>query len=285
MPGLGGDVNYLREILGARELLANLTMKEVRGKYKRTVLGQLWSLANPLALMLIYTFVFSFVFKIQPDRGDPSGLNVFALWMLCGLLPWMFLTNVISQGAGSLVENANLIQKVSFSRTVLPLAAVGSLGYNWLFEMGVLIVALTVAGAFVIPWIPLLLLVMILLALFGAGLALMFSIANVHFRDTQYFISIALQMWMYMTPIIYPASLVETESAKLGGIAGTDITVANIYHLNPMEHFVNLFRALLYDNRVPDLSDWIWAVAMAVASITLGLWVFRRNERGLAEAL
>ncbi len=285
MPVPGGHVNYLREILSARELLVNLTMREVRGKYKRTVLGQLWSLANPLALMLIYTFVFAFVFKVQPDPGDPSGLNVFALWMLCGLLPWTFFVNVISQGAGSLVDNANLIQKVSFSRIVLPLATVGSMGYNWLFEMAVLIIALTIVGAFLIPWIPLLLVVMILLALFGGGLALMLSIANVHFRDTQYFISIALQMWMYLTPIIYPASLVENESARVGGIAGTNITVADIYHLNPMEHFVNLFRALLYDNRMPNLSDWIWAVAMAAVSITMGLWVFRRHERGLAEAL
>lgn len=278
-------MGYLREILAARELLMNLTMREVRGKYKRTVLGQLWSLANPLALMLIYTFVFMFVFRIKPEPGDPSGLNVFALWLLCGLLPWTFLANVINQGAGSLVDNANLIQKVSFTRIVLPLAAVGSMGYNWLFELGVLAFALVVVGGMVIPWIPLVLVAMALLALFAAGLALMFAMANVHFRDTQYFITIALQMWMYLTPIIYPASMVETESAKHGGIAGTSVTVADIFHLNPMEHFVNLFRALMYDNRFPAMSDWTWAVGAALVSITLGLVVFRRHERGLAEAL
>ena len=278
-------MNYLREIFGARELLVNLTMREVRGKYKRTVLGQLWSLVNPLALMLIYTFVFKFVIKVQPNAGDPSGLNVFAIWLLCGLLPWTFLATVINQGAGSLVENANLIQKVSFTRIVLPLAVVGSAGYNWLFEMGVLVIALTVVGGFVLPWIPLVVVAMVLLALFGAGLALMLSIANVHFRDTQYFISIALQMWMYLTPIIYPSKLVETQSEKLGGLAGTRITVADIYHLNPMEHIVNLFRTLLYDNRMPDLSDWVWSFAAAMVSIVLGLWVFQRHARGLAEAL
>ena len=278
-------MNYLREIFGARELLTNLTMREVRGKYKRTVLGQLWSLVNPLALMLIYTFVFKFVIKVQPNAGDPSGLNVFAIWLLCGLLPWTFLATVINQGAGSLVENANLIQKVSFTRIVLPLAVVGSAGYNWMFEMGVLVIALTVIGGFVLTWIPLVVVAMVLLALFGAGLALMLSIANVHFRDTQYFISIALQMWMYLTPIIYPSKLVETQSAKVGGLAGTRITVADIYHLNPMEHIVNLFRTLLYDNRMPDLSDWVWSFAAAMVSIVLGLWVFQRHARGLAEAL
>ncbi|NYI42463.1 ABC transporter permease [Demequina lutea] len=278
-------MNYLKEIFGARELLTNLTMREVRGKYKRTVLGQLWSLVNPLALMLIYTFVFKFVIKVQPDAGSPSGLNVFAIWLLCGLLPWTFLATVINQGAGSLVENANLIQKVSFTRIVLPLAVVGSAGYNWMFEMGVLVIALTVVGGFVIPWIPLVLVAMVLLALFAAGLALMLSIANVHFRDTQYFISIALQMWMYLTPIIYPATLVDTKSVELGGLAGTRITVADIFHLNPMEHIVNLFRTLLYDNRMPDLSDWVWSFSAAAVSIVLGLIVFQRHARGLAEAL
>ena len=278
-------MSYLREIFGARELLVNLTMREIRGKYKRTVFGQLRSLANPLALMLIYTFVFAFVFKVKPAAGDPSGLNVFSLWLLCGLLPWTFLANVINLGAGSLVDNANLIQKVSFARIVLPLAVVGSAGYNWLFELGVLVVALSIVGGFVIPWIPLVVVAMVLLALFAAGLALMLSIANVYFRDTQYFITIALQMWMYLTPIIYPVSIVESESAKKGGLFGTDITVADIYHLNPMEHLVNLFRALMYDNRVPDLSDWIWSFSAAAVSITLGLIVFRRNARGLAEAL
>jgi len=278
-------VSYLKEIFSARELLANLTLREIRGKYKRTALGQLWSLANPLALMLIYTFVFAFVFKVQPDAGDPSGLNVFALWLLCGLLPWTFFANVVTMGVGSLVGNANLIQKVSFSRIVLPLSIVGSTGYNWLFEMGVLAIALTVVGGFVVPWIPLVLVAMVLLALFAAGIALMLSIANVHFRDTQYFVTIALQMWIYLTPIIYPSSIVDAESAKLGGLAGTDITVASIYHLNPMEHFVNVFRALLYDNRFPTAVDWVWTGAAAAVSITLGLWVFRRNERSLAEAL
>lgn len=278
-------MNYLKEVLASRELLINLTMREIKGKYKRTVFGQLWSLANPLALMLIYTFVFAIIFRIQPEPGDPSGLNVFALWLLCGLLPWMFLANVINQGLGSLVENAGLIQKVAFSRIVLPLSQVASAGYNWLFEMAVLLIALTVVGAFVLPWIPLVIVIMLLLAIFGAGLALMLSVANVYFRDTQYFLSIILQLWMYLTPIIYPASLVEDASRDVGGLLGTPITIVDIFHLNPMEHFVNVFRQLMYDNRWPDASEWLICTAWALASLAIGLFVFRRNEKKLAEAL
>jgi lipopolysaccharide transport system permease protein len=278
-------MRYVKELLSARELLANLTLREIRGKYKRTIFGQLWSLANPLALMVIYTFVFAFIFRIQPDKGDPSGLDIFALWLLCGLLPWTFFANVVNLGLMSLVTNAGLIQKVYFARIVLPLSAVGSAGYNWLFEMGVLVVALSVVGAFVLPWIPLLLLIMILLALFAAGIALMLAIANVYFRDTQYFLTILLQLWMYLTPIIYPLSMVETESAKYGGLFGTGITVLGIYELNPMVHFVEVFRNVLYDNRFPELNEWLLCAGWAAVSLVLGLIVFRRNERNLAETL
>ena len=278
-------MRYLKEVFSARELLANLTLREIRGKYKRTVFGQLWSLANPLALMLIYTFVFGLIFKIKPDAGDPSGLDVFALWLLCGLLPWGFLSMVVNQGVGSLVYNAPLIQKVYFTRIVLPLSLVGAAGYNWLFEIAVLVIALTIAGAFVLPWLPIVIVAMILLALFGAGLALLLSVANVYFRDTQYFVTIALQMWMYLTPVIYPVHLVTDLSKSAGGLFGTEITLSNIYHLNPMEHFLVLFRNVMYDNRWPEPSEWLVCLAWAVAVFVVGLVVFRRNEKKLAEAL
>ncbi len=278
-------MRYLKEVFSARELLANLTLREIRGKYKRTIFGQLWSLANPLALMLIYTFVFAFIFRVRPDKGDPSGLDVFALWLLCGLLPWTFFANVVNMGLASLVTNSGLIQKVYFTRIVLPLSMVASAAYNWIFEMGVLIIALIIVGAWVLPWIPLVILIMLLLAIFAAGVALMLSIANVYFRDTQYFLTIILQLWMYLTPIIYPSSLVVAQSARVGGLFGTSITVSDIYHLNPMQHFVEVFRNLLYDNRFPDLGEWLVCTGWAVGSIVIGTIVFRRNERNLAETL
>lgn len=278
-------MRYLREVFASRELLLNFMIREIRGKYRRTVFGQLWSLANPLALMLIYTVVFGFVLRVQPAKGSPSGLNVFAIWLLVGLLPWTFLSNVVNQGVASLVDNQNLIQKVYFPRILLPLSMVGSSIYNWAFEMLVLLVALTIFGSFVVPWIPLLLIIMVLLAVFGAGVALMMSIANVYFRDTQYFVSIFLQMWFYLTPIIYPITLVHTQSDKLGGLLGTSISASDIYELNPMVHFTTVFRQLLYDNRWPDLSEWLACLAWAVGTFAAGLLVFRRNERRLAEAL
>jgi len=278
-------MKYLQELWSSRELLWNLASREVRGQYKRTIFGQLWSLANPLVLMVIYTFIFGFIFKSNPPPGNPSGLDIFALWLLCGLLPWTFLANVVNASASSLVANAGLIQKVSFSRAVLPLSQVGSNAYNWAFEMAVLLIAVSVVGGFVLPWLPLLLVGMFLLAVFASGLGLLFAVANVYFRDTQYLLSIALQMWMYLTPIIYPMRLVRTESDKWGGIFGTPVTVAEIYNLNPMVHFVELFRALIYDNRFPSGANWMICIGWAVVTLVVGFAVFRRNERKLAEIL
>jgi lipopolysaccharide transport system permease protein len=278
-------MNYLKEVWGARELLLNLVQREIKGKYKRTIFGQLWSLANPLALMLIYTFVFGFLFRaVQPDPGNPSGLNVFALWLLCGLLPWTFFANVMTTSANSIVSDPNLVQKVYFSRIVLPLAMVGASAYNWLFEIAILLIAISIVGGFVLPWLPLIILIMILLAIFAAGVGLMLSIANVYFRDTQYFLTILVQLWIYLTPIIYPLNLVANASKAHGPLLGP-ITILGIYDLNPMVHFVTVFRELIYDNRWPDGIEWILCVAWAVIALTLGLIVFRRHERKLAEVL
>ena len=278
-------MHYLKEVFASRELLANLTLREIRGKYKRTVFGQLWSLANPLALMVVYTLVFALIFRIHPEPGNPSGVDVFALWLLCGLLPWTFFSTVLANGAGSLVVNAGLIQKVAFSRIVLPLSLVGSAAYNWLFEMAVLVIALSIAGAFVLPWIPLVIAIMVVLAVFAAGFSLMLAIANVYFRDTQYFVALVLQMAIYLAPIIYPVSMVSTVSKDVGGILGTPVTLEGIYLLNPMVHFVGVFRNLLYDNRFPPPVEWLICIAWALGTSIVGLAVFRANEKKLAEAL
>jgi len=278
-------MQYLREVLSAKELLANLTLREVKGKYKRTIFGQLWSLANPLAQMLIYTFIFSVIFTQTAPTGSPSGLKSYALFLLCALLPWLFFAGVVNAGTSSLVSNTGLIQKVYFPRIVLPLSQVGAVGFNWLFEMAVLAIALSLFGNFVLPWIPMVLLVMIILAVFAAGVGLLLSVANVYFRDTEHLLSIVLQIWMYLTPIIYKVEFVQNKSDQLGGLLGTPVTLIDLYRLNPMEHFVEVFRALLYDNRFPDWGDLITCVVWAVVAFVAGFVLFARKEKGLAEAL
>ena len=278
-------MSYLRDIWESRELLQNLTNREVRGKYRRTALGQLWSLANPIAAILIYTFIFSFIFRLPAQVGDPSGIDNYALWLVCGLLPWLFFNRVLPVGTESLVANAGLIQKVYFPRIVLPLSLANATFFTWLLEMGVLVVALSLLGSFVLPWLPLVVLFLIVFAIFAVGLSMIFSIINVYFRDLSYLLTIVLQFWFYLTPVLYPVELVATQSDTLGGLLGTPITLLDLYSLNPVEGFVEIFRNLLYDNRVPDLGTVLVALAWTVSAFGVGAWMYSRKEKMLAELL
>ncbi|RRD23667.1 ABC transporter permease [Actinomyces bowdenii] len=276
-------MSIITDLRESRELLYNLTMREVKGKYKRTALGQLWSLANPIALMIVYSFVFRFIIRVQPDAGDPSGLDVFALWLMCGLLPWSFFSNVVNGGMGTLVGNENLIKKVYFPRSALLVSNSLSWLYSWSIEMLVLVLVVVLLGGapylYILPAIAL----MVLLTLFATGVAMMLSIANVYFRDTQYLVGILFQIWFYANPIVYPASMVRKVSDSLGALHG--ITVFRLYELNPFYHFIEAFRNLLYDNRLPDASTSLIVLALSLGAFLIGWRVFDRHQSRLAEVL
>jgi lipopolysaccharide transport system permease protein len=278
-------MKYFREVFAARLVLSALALRDIRGHYRLTFLGQLWSLANPLTQMLVYTFVFSFVFQVKSAPGSPSGVDSFALYLLCGLIPWSLFQNVVSSSMASPLLNASLISKVYFPRLIIPLSSVVATSYNSALELLVLVVALVVAGSFVWPWIPLAVLILALLICFGAGLGLLLSVANLHFRDTQYLLGVVFPVWMWMSPIIYPISLVVDRSNTLGPLAHTPITLLGIYELNPIVHFIAAFRNVLYDNRLPTLTDMGMCGLWALGSMIVGISVFRRHENRLAELL
>ena len=277
-------MSLVADLRDSRELLVNLTRREVKGKYKRTALGQLWSLANPLAQMLIFTVVFSFIIRMEPDAGDPSGLDIFALWLMCALLPWTFFTSVVNGGMGALVGNENLIKKVYFPRSTLVVASTFSAIYQWSIEMAVLVVVLVLVGSQLFVWLPLVVVFMALLACFSLGIAFMLSVANVYFRDTQHFVAILLQIWFYLTPIVYPVRLVAEQSASIGPLFGS-VTLLDLYELNPMGRFAEVFRNLLYDNRMPETGDMLACLVWSVAALVIGSWVFNRHTERLAEVL
>ncbi|MBO0925286.1 ABC transporter permease [Cellulomonas sp. zg-ZUI199] len=277
-------MSLIPEVLTSRELLVNLTLREVKGKYKRTALGQLWSLLNPLALMVVYTLVFSVIIRIDPGPGDPSGIDIFAIWLMCALLPWSFFTNVVNGGMSALVGNENLIKKVYFPRYVLIVASALASTYTWTIEMAVLAVAILLVGGNVLPYLPLVLLAMVVLLVFSLGVAMAMSVANAYFRDTQHLMSILFMVWFYLTPILYPVAEVQRQSDRVGPVLG-DVTIVDIYRLNPMEGFSDVFRSLLYDNRLPAWGSVLECVAWAVAAFAVGAWVFQRHQRRLAEVL
>jgi ABC-2 type transport system permease protein len=154
-----------------------------------------------------------------------------------------------------------------------------------MLEMAVLVVALSLLGSFALPWLPLVALFMLVFGLFSVGLAMVFSIINVYFRDLSYLLTIVLQFWFYLTPILYPVELVETQSDKLGGLVGTPITLLDLYTLNPVEGFIEIFRNLLYDNRAPELFTVLIALGWTVLAFGAGAWMYARKEKMLAELL
>lgn len=271
----------LAEIVGSRELLANLTLRELRGKYKRSALGWAWSLINPLVTMAIYTVVFGVFLKARPAPGEPSGLNVFALWLLAALLPWNFLNNSLQGGVQSLIGNANLIKKVYFPRELLVASTVGSWLVTFGIEMGVLSAVLLVWGNFVVPWIPAVLLIMVLETAFALGLALGVSVLNVYFRDIEHFLAIFMQVWFYATPIVYPMRYI----SRLARYHALGVNLAQVYRVNPMTEFAIAYRNVFYDLRWPAASTWAYLVGWSVAALVAGWLLFSRREGGLAEEL
>lgn len=271
----------LAELVDGRELLANLTLRELRGKYKRSMLGWSWSLVNPLATMAIFTVVFLYFLRVPVPRGEPSGLRVFALFLLCGLLPWNFLANGVTGSMGAILGNANLIKKVYFPRELLVAATVASWTVSLLVELGVLAVVMLVAGNSVLPWLPGLVVLVALQAVFVLGLGLLLGVLNVYFRDVQHFVGIVLQIWFYATPVVYPLSVVP----RTGEVLGREVPIAFLYGLNPMVRFVEAYRSLLYHVRAPALADIAYLAAVSVGLLALGLVVFSRLEPALAEEL
>ncbi len=268
----------LQEIASRRELFVNLTLRELRGKYKRSVLGWAWSLLNPLTTMLLYSFVFGFILEIKPETGDPSGLHNFALYLMCGLLPYNFLSLSMSGGMGSLIGNSNLIKKTYFPREIMVGANTASWLVSFFIEMGLLVVALLIVGNGVLVWLPAVVLLIALQTMFVLGLALALSAAAVYFRDLEHLLGLVLQAWFYSAPIVYPMALV-TDRLSEGSLALT------LYNLNPLTRFVSAYRDLLYSLRWPPADELGYLVVLSVATLVIGYKLFGRLEGRLAEEL
>lgn len=271
----------LAEYVDSRELLVNLVLRELRSRYKKSVLGWTWSLLNPLSTVIIFSIVFTFFLKIQPPVGNPSGLHNFAAFLLCGLLAWNFLQNSMTGSLSALVGNANLIKKVYFPRELLVASTVGSLLVSFLIELSVLGVILLLLGNMVLPWIPIVLVIVVIQTVFVLGLGFVLSVLNVYFRDVQHFVAIALTALFYSAPIVYPIRYVPTTAH----VWGMTIPVRRIYELNPIVVFVQAYRSAMYDLRWPPFLTFVELIAWAAAMLGLGLAVFSRLEGRVPEEI
>lgn len=269
----------IAEYRGSRELFANLALRELRSKYKRSFLGWTWSMINPLANTLVYTVVFAYFLRAQPPLGKPSGIKVYALMLLCGLLPWNFFQNSVMGSVGSLVGNGNLIRKTYFPRELLPASAVGANLVSHLVEMGVLmIVFLAFGDYYALLNLPFVLLLIFITGIFGLGMGLLCSILNVYFRDIEYFLTIFFLIWLYATPIVYPVSVVADKHVF-------GMNLLTLMKINPMTDMTLLFHATLYNGTLPGWYELAYFTGFALALLLIGLTVFNRLEGRLAEEL
>ncbi|MDW3216959.1 MAG: ABC transporter permease [Ilumatobacteraceae bacterium] len=266
------------ELIARRELLWNLTLRELRGRYKRSLLGWGWSLLNPIAFMLVYTFAFSIVIGANPDPGVPSGNSSYAFFLLCGLLPWSFFNVSVGEAMGSIVSNGALVRKVAFPREHLVVATILAGMFTLAIELTVLSIALALFGYIVLQWLPLVILTSLVLAVFAAGFGLALAAANVYFRDMTYLWGIVVQAWFFSTPIVYRPGLVAERLDEYP-------TIVRIYNDLPMAVVVRVFRDLMFNLRMPRLIDYGLLTGYAVVALLFGWWLFDKLEGRFAEEL
>ena len=264
----------IRKALDSRELIANLTLRELRAKYRRSFFGWTWSLLNPLATVVLYSFVFGRLFGAAAPMGDPSGINQFALYLLTGIIPWGFFATVTSMSTSAILGNAGLVRKVAFPRQSLVIAQTLFMVVQTTIELSLVATVLFVAGSPLLTWLPFTLVLLVLLSLFALGISLCLSALTVYFRDLPYLWTIVTQVWFFLTPIVYN---LEDVKNKVGMIPRAVVST------NPMAIFVRSFRHTLYDGTSPPFGLMVLAAMYSCLSLSAGVIVFRKLNRRLAE--
>ena len=263
-------MNDIRTLMRHRQLIAALTARDLKARYRGSILGFFWSLANPLLLLAVYTFVFTVFFK-------QTAVTPYPLFLFSGILAWTFFSAAVLESTGSISSNAGLIKKVMFPAEALPLVVVLSHLVHFVAALPILLAAMAmfaVLGKFTMSWTILLVPVLMLFqALFVAGLSLIVSSASVLFRDLRDIVANVLQLGFFMTPILYLLDSIESRPIRA------------LLRVNPMTPFVIAYQDLFFFGRLPNLSDTILIVFYAAASVTLGMMVFDRLRDTLAEAI
>ncbi len=249
----------LRGLWAYRELLYFLTWRDIKVRYKQTLIGATWAILQPLFTMLVFTIFFGILIGV-PSDGVPYPLFAYA-----GLLPWTFFANAVTNSSNSLIVNANLISKVYFPRITIPAAAVAA-GLMDLVIASVILIGLAFYYRVTLTWGILLLPVFVLLTtLLALGLGICVSALNVKYRDVRHALPFILQSWMFMTPIIYPASVVPAQFRWL-------------LALNPMTGIVEGFRAALYGGSIDPKAIMI-SVVLTFLLLVGSAYIFKRIER------
>jgi ABC-type polysaccharide/polyol phosphate export permease len=263
----------LVELWQYRELLYNLTVRDLKVRYKKSMLGIAWSLINPILMMLVFTVVYT-VMLGQSDRRD------YAATVLCALLPWNFFSGSVMGGVGSIVNNGYLIKKVYFPRAVLPTSIMMSNLVNFLVALPVYFVLAWLLGVRFTPYVLFLPVVMLVEMIFIMGMSLLLSAANVFYRDVQQIMEVVILAWFFVTPVIWDVNMLPASRTVLG----MEVPVQRLtYILNPMASIIAAYRDILFYGR-PIGWDFFLRTAITVLIVLLiGSFVFNRLKGRFAE--
>lgn len=269
-PWLARAVLPFRTLLVHRKLIASFVRRDLRGRYMNSVLGLSWAVIQPLSLLLLYTFVFAVVLRVR--LGATGTTTSFALYLFCGMLPWLAFAEGVTRSASVVLEHAHLIKKMVFPSEVLPAYAVASALVIELIGLGVFLLA--VAALFRMPgWTLVLLpLVMACQVMFTLGLGWFLASLNVFLRDVGQVLGLGLTLWMLVTPIFYPPEMIPARFHAL-------------LAWNPLHHVVQGYRDVVLEHRVPDLFQLALLGGVALATFLAGHWFFRRSQRAFVDVL
>ena len=255
-------MKILKDIYQYRELLKTNVQKEIRGKYKGSFLGVLWSFINPLLQVAVYAIVFPYIMRIQTDN--------YLIYLIIGIIPWNFFITVINQGMITVRMNAGIIKKVYFPREILPLSVALSGLVNF-FISSVIIILFCLIGGVGITWhIILFPIIAIIQFFFTLGIVFAFSAINIYIKDTEYLIQLFVNLLFYATPILYQAELFP-ESIRW------------ILYLNPMTQIIMAYRNVFMYHTLPGPKGFLYLIILTILILYIGYKIFKKLERGFAE--
>lgn len=258
-------MDTLKEIYAYRHMIISLVRKDLRGRYKGSVLGFLWTFINPLLQLVVYTMVFQVILKTDIER--------YYLYLFIALIAWIFFSASVTSGSASIVAQKDLVKKIYFPRQVIPISYVTSCFVNMLLSFIVVFAVIIFSGTgfnFIsLLYLPVIMVVEYILAL---GTALIVSAVTVYFRDLEHILGIVTMAMMYMTPIMYDKSIVPER-------------LLPIFNLNPMTHIIDCYRDILYYKTIPELSSLISSVVLGIIFLIAGHFIFLKLQKHFAEEL
>lgn len=258
-------MNTFKEIFAYREMIFSLVRRDLKGRYKGSVLGFLWTFINPLLQLMVYTFVFSTIMR--------NGIEDYYLFLFVALVPWIFFSTSVTGGAGCILAQKEMVKKIYFPREILPIAYTTSQFINMLLSFMVIFGILLVTGkgisAGALIYLPIIMLVEYILALSVAMLA---SAVTVYFKDFEYILGIITMAWQFLSPVMYSVDMVPDE-------------IKTLFQLNPMSAVIIAYRDILYYGRAPELGTLIQAVVCGVVLLFVGWIVFGKLKRHFVEEM